>query len=138
MSIEISIETTVNSSLDDVWSARITPAAINLWNAATDDWHNLSSKNDLRVGGRFSYRMEAKDGSMGFDFEGAYTKIVEKELIEFKMDDERKGSVRFVPERDQIRVIKTFDAEDENSAEQQRQGWQQILNNFARQLEAKA
>ena len=121
MSIKISIETTVKATLDDVWSAWITPENINQWNAATDDWHNPSSKNDLRVGGRFSYRMEAKDGSMGFDFEGTYTAIVEKELIEFEMDDRRRVSIRFVPESRQIRVIETFDAEHENSAEAQRQ-----------------
>ncbi|MEZ5490276.1 MAG: SRPBCC family protein [Gammaproteobacteria bacterium] len=137
MSIKITIETTVNASLDDVWSAWITPDDINQWNAATNDWHNPSSTNDLRVGGRFSYRMEAKDGSMGFDFEGTYTTIIEKQLIEFDMDDERTVSIRFVSEDGQVRVIESFDAEDEHSAEQQRQGWQSILNNFAKYVELK-
>jgi uncharacterized protein YndB with AHSA1/START domain len=137
MSIKITIETTVNASLDDVWSAWITPDDINQWNAATNEWHNPSSTNDLRVGGRFSYRMEAKDGSMGFDFEGTYTTIIEKQLIEFDMDDERTVSIRFVSEDGQVRVIESFDAEDEHSAEQQRQGWQSILNNFAKYVELK-
>ncbi len=134
--MKISVETLVKSDIDAVWSAWTTPEDINHWNAASDDWHNPSSENDLNVGGRFSYRMEAKDGSMGFDFEGTYTKIDENKFIEYKMDDGRMVSVDFRPEKEGVRVIETFDAEGENTAEQQRQGWQSILDNFARHVEA--
>jgi len=134
--MKISVETLVKSGIDAVWSAWTTPEDINHWNAASDDWHNPRSENDLNVGGRFSYRMEARDGSMGFDFEGTYTKIDENKFIEYKMDDGRMVSVDFRPEQEGVRVIETFDAEGENTAEQQRQGWQSILDNFARHVEA--
>ena len=135
--MKITVKALVKSDIDAVWHAWTTPEDINQWNAATNDWHNPRSENDLRVGGRFSYRMEARDGSMGFDFEGTYTKIDEKRQIEYKMDDGRLVSIDFKRENDGVRVIETFDAEDENSAEQQRQGWQSIVDNFARQVEAK-
>ena len=134
--MKITVEALVNSDIDAVWRAWTTPEDINQWNAASDDWHTPRSKNDLRVGGRFSYRMEARDGSMGFDFEGTYTKIDENRLIEYKMDDGRLVSIDFRSENDGVRVIETFDAEDESSAEQQRQGWQSILDNFVRHVDA--
>ena len=135
--MKISIETLVKSNITMVWHAWTTPEDINRWNAASDDWHNPKSENDLREGGRFSYRMEARDGSAGFDFEGTYTRIEQDRLIEYEMDDGRSVSIQFRPENDGVRVIETFDAEDENSAEFQRQGWQSILDNFARHVEAK-
>ncbi len=134
--MKISVEVLVKSDINAVWSAWTTPNDIKQWNAASDDWHTPRSENDLRVGGRFSTRMEARDGSMGFDFEGTYTKVDENKLIEYKMDDGRMVSVIFKTERNGVRVIETFDAEDENSAEQQRQGWQSILDNFARHVQA--
>ena len=134
--MKISVEALVKSDINAVWCAWTTPDDINQWNAASDDWHNPRSVNDLRVGGRFSYRMEARDGSMGFDFEGTYTKIDENRLIEYKMDDGRLVSIDFRSENDGVRVIETFDAEDESSAEQQRQGWQSILDNFVRHVDA--
>ena len=134
--MKISVEALVKSDINAVWCAWTTPEGINQWNAASDDWHNPRSVNDLRVGGRFSYRMEARDGSMGFDFEGTYTKIDENRLIEYKMDDGRLVSIDFRSENDGVRVIETFDAEDESSAEQQRQGWQSILDNFVRHVDA--
>ena len=136
--MKISVETLVKSDINAVWSAWTTPEDINQWNAASDDWHNPSSENDLRVGGRFSYRMEARDGSMGFDFEGTYTNIDENRLIEYEMDDGRLVSIGFRSESDGVRVTETFDAEDEHSAEQQRQGWQSILDNFARHVESRS
>ena len=136
--MKISVEALVKSDINTVWRSWTTPEDINQWNAASDDWHNPRSENDLKVGGRFSYRMEARDGSRGFDFEGTYTKIDDKSLIEFKMDDGRLVSIDFRPENDGVRVIETFDAEGEHSAEQQRQGWQSIIDNFARHVEAKA
>lgn len=135
--MRISIEVTVDSNLEKVWSTWITPADINQWNAASDDWHNPRSSNDLRVGGKFSYRMEAKDGSFGFDFEGTYTKVVPYSLIEYVLGDSRSVSIQFTQATDGVKVIESFDAEDENSAEQQRQGWQCILNRFANYVESK-
>lgn len=135
--MKISIQVTVNSSLEKVWSAWISPTDINQWNAASDDWHNPRSENDLRIGGKFSYRMEAKDGSFGFDFEGTYTKVEQYSFIEYVLEDGRAVSVHFSQEGSGVKVVETFDAEDENSAEQQRLGWQCILNRFAKHVEAK-
>ena len=135
--LKITIRTTVKSSIEKVWAAWITPADINQWNAASDDWHNPRSTNDLRVGGKFSYRMEAKDGSTGFDFEGSYTKIIHEKLIEYVLEDERTVSVAFESTSDGITVVETFDAEDLNSTEMQRQGWHlSILNRFGSYVEA--
>nr|WP_228779118.1 SRPBCC domain-containing protein [Methylobacter sp. BlB1] len=104
---------------------------------ANDDWHNPRSVNDLRVGGRFSYRMEAKDGSMGFDFEGTYTNVVPNRLIEYILEDGRTVSINFEPVNSKIKIVETFDAEDANSAELQRQGWQSILNGFTLYVESR-
>ena len=135
--LKITIQTVVKSSIQNIWSAWTTPEDINQWNAASDDWHNPSSANDLRVGGRFSYRMEARDGSVGFDFEGTYTQVVHGQLIEYAMDDGRVVSVAFEPAVDGIRVVETFDAEESNSAAMQKQGWQSILDRFRAHVEAK-
>ena len=132
----IVIQTTVKSSIEKVWADWTTPADINQWNAASDDWHNPRSTNDLRVDGKFSYRMEAKNGSMGFDFEGTYTKVEHGKLIEYVLEDERTVSVAFESVDGGIRVVETFDAEDSNSAEMQRQGWQCILDRFGSYVEA--
>ena len=134
--LKFAIQTTVKLSIDKVWAAWTTPADINQWNAASDDWHNPRSTNDLRVGGKFSYRMQAKDGSMGFDFEGTYTKIVHEELIEYVLEDGRCVSVAFESASKGIAVVEKFDAEDSNSAEMQRQGWQSILDRFGSYVEA--
>lgn len=135
--MKISIQTNVKSNIEKVWAAWVTPSDINQWNFASEDWHNPRSINDLRVGGKFSYRMEAKDGSIGFDFEGKYTKVILYKLIEYTMDDGRCVSISFETDVAGIKVIETFDAEDENSAEMQRQGWQNILNRFASYVESK-
>lgn len=132
---KITIQTTVKSSSEKVWAAWTTPEDINQWNAASEDWHNPRSTNDLRVGGRFSYRMEAKDGSVGFDFEGTYTKVEQARCIEYVMDDHRAVSVRFEATDEGVKITETFDAEDINSAEMQRQGWQAILDRFAAYVE---
>lgn len=131
----ITVQTTLKATRNQVWSAWTTPADINQWNAASADWHNPRSQNDLRVGGRFSYRMEARDGSMGFDFEGTYTRIVPGELIEYVMDDGRSVCVQFSTSTAGITVSESFDAETENSAELQRQGWQAILDRFRAHVE---
>ncbi|GJL95033.1 MAG: hypothetical protein DHS20C05_14380 [Hyphococcus sp.] len=135
--MKISVETIVKADMVTVWSAWITPQDINQWNAASEDWHNPKSENDFRIGGRFSYRMEEKTGAMGFDFEGVYIKIIEYELIEYQMEDGRSVQITFAPVDGGVRIIETFDAEDEFSGEQQRQGWQSILNNFTRHVESK-
>ena len=135
--MKISVETTIHAPIAKVWSAYTTPADIKQWNTASDDWHTTSAAVDLRVGGAFSSRMEAKDGSFGFDFAGTYMKIVRHELIEYAFGD-RIGLVEFLTGADGVTVRVTFDAETENSIDQQRQGWQAILNNFARHVTSKS
>jgi uncharacterized protein YndB with AHSA1/START domain len=134
--MKITVETTVAAPIEEVWRAYTTPADIKQWNAASDDWHTTTATVDLRVGGAFSSRMEAKDGSMGFDFAGTYTKLVDHELIEYAFGD-RTAQVEFAPTSKGVKVRVTFDSESTHSIEQQRQGWQAILNNFARHVAAK-
>jgi uncharacterized protein YndB with AHSA1/START domain len=133
---KITIETTVAAPAHEVWRAYTSPDDIKRWNAASDDWHTTSATVDLREGGAFSSRMEAKDGSVGFDFAGTYTKIVPQELIEYSFGD-RSAQVEFADTRDGVRVRVTFDSEPTHSIEQQRDGWSAILKNFARHVEAK-
>lgn len=135
MTTRITVQTLVKAPITKVWRAYITPEDIKQWNAASDDWHTTQSTVDLREGGTFSSRMEAKDGSFDFDFAGTYTKIVLHQLIEYSFD-ERTGVVEFVPAANGVTVRSTFDAESENSVEMQREGWQAILNNFAKHVEA--
>lgn len=132
--MKITAETIVKAPVAKVWRAYTTPDDIKQWNAASDDWHTTQSTVDLRAGGVFTSRMEAKDGSFGFDFAGTYTRIVPNELIEFSFDN-RTAAVEFVLGENGVTVRVTFDAETENSVEQQRQGWQAILNNFAKHVE---
>ncbi len=129
----ISVETTIAAPIEKVWRAYTTPEDIVQWNAASDDWHTTASTVDLRVGGAFSSRMEAKDGSIGFDFAGTYTKIVANKLIEYSFGD-RTAQIEFTDGPDGVRVRVTFDSETTHSVEQQRQGWQAILDNFARHV----
>jgi uncharacterized protein YndB with AHSA1/START domain len=126
----------VNASLARVWEAWNTPEDIKRWNAAQDDWHTTQSSVDLREGGRFMSRMEAKDGSMGFDFEGTYTRVVPQQAIEYRMSDGREVQTQFVEQADGVLVRSTFDTESENPAEMQRAGWQAILDNFRRYAES--
>jgi uncharacterized protein YndB with AHSA1/START domain len=125
----------MSAPISEVWSAYTTPDDIKQWNAASDDWHTTAASVDLREGGKFSSRMEGKDGSMGFDFAGTYTKIIEPKLIEYSLGD-RKAQVEFTPSRAGVKVRVTFDSESTHSIEQQRQGWRSILNNFARHVQA--
>lgn len=134
--MQITVETRVNAPIADVWRAYTTPEDIKRWNTASDDWHTTAASVDLRVGGAFSSRMEAKDGSMGFDFAGIYTRVETHKRIEYSFGD-RCGRVEFLPGEDGVLVRVTFDAETENPVEQQRDGWQAILDNFARYVEAK-
>ena len=132
--MQITVETTVKAPIDQVWRAYTTPDDIKQWNAASDDWHTTAAKVDLRAGGSFSSWMEAKDGSMGFDFAGTYTKIVPQSLIEYAFGD-RAARVAFTDGPHGVNVRVTFDAETSHPIEQQRSGWQAILNNFARHVE---
>lgn len=136
MTERITVETTVAAPIEKVWAAYTTPEDIKAWNAASDDWHTTAATVDLRPGGSFSSRMEAKDGSMGFDFAGTYTAVEPRKRIEYAFGD-RAAEVEFLPAREGVRVRVTFDAEAENPVEMQRQGWQAILSNFARHVEAR-
>lgn len=133
--MQIIVETLVNAPLSKVWMAYITPEDIVHWNAASDDWHTTKATVDLRVGGEFSSRMEAKDGSFGFDFAGVYTKVIPEALIEYAFGD-RNCTVEFTPSGEAVRVRVSFDPETQNPVELQRQGWTAILANFAKHVEA--
>ncbi|MFY8015632.1 MAG: SRPBCC domain-containing protein [Limnohabitans sp.] len=126
----------VQAPIDKVWRAYTSPEDIIQWNAASDDWHTTSSSVELRVGGTFSSRMEAKDGSFGFDFAGTYTKITPNELIEYEFFN-RSASVEFIQINEGVKVRITFVAETEHSVEEQEEGWQAILDKFARHVEGK-
>ena len=134
--MKITVETIVNAPIESVWRAWTTPEDIKQWNTASADWHTTTASVDLRVGGTFSSRMEAKDGSMGFDFSGTYTKLVDYQLIESAFLGDRVLRVEFLGGTNGVTVRETFDAEPTHSVEQQRDGWQAILNNFARHVEA--
>jgi uncharacterized protein YndB with AHSA1/START domain len=133
--VKITVETLVKANLDSVWDAWNNPDDIKQWNAASDDWHTTRSSVDLREGGKFSARMESKDGSEGFDFEGTYTRIVPQELIQYRMTGGREVKVQFSEVAEGVLVRETFEAETENDPEVQRGGWQAILDNFARHVE---
>ena len=136
--MKITIEVLVKNDMATVWNAWNNPNDIKQWNAASDDWHTTQINVELVVGGKFSSRMEAKDGSMGFDFEGTYTHIDEYKRIEYLLGDDRTVEIDFQQTDSGVLVTETFDAENENSAEMQRQGWQSILDNFARHVESKS
>ena len=133
--MKITVESIVKAPVDKVWRAYTTPEDIKQWNTASEDWHTTQSKVDLREGGAFSSRMEAKDGSFDFDFAGTYTKIVPHKLIEYSFGD-RVGVVDFIPSEKGVTVRVTFDSESSHSIEQQRDGWQAILNNFAKHVQS--
>ena len=132
----ITVETLVNAPVEKAWSYWISPEHITKWNNASDDWHTPWAKIDLVPGGRFVSRMEAKDGSMGFDFGGTYDEVVEKEKISYTIDDNRKVTVRFSKDGAGTKIVEEFEAEDQHSAEMQRQGWQAILDNFRNYVES--
>ena len=131
--MKITVSAVVKAPISDVWGAYTTPEDIMIWNTASPDWHTCASSVDLRVGGKFSSRMEAKDGSFGFDFAGEYTKVVPLKLLEYTFGG-RVGLVEFSEGHSGITVTVTFDSESTHSEEQQRGGWQAILDNFARHV----
>jgi len=134
--MKITVSTVIAAPIAEVWCLYNSPDDIKVWNTASPDWHTTSSAVDLRAGGKFSSRMEAKDGSFGFDFEGAYTKVVPPNLLEYTFGG-RVGRVEFSEGAGGVTVTVTFDAEDTHSEEQQRDGWQAILDSFARHVLAR-
>lgn len=134
----ITVETHVRAPIEKVWNDFTNPEAIKVWNAASEDWHTTDAQNDLRVGGRFTSRMEAKDGSAGFDFSGIYDAVVTHERIAYTMEDGRKVAITFATEGEVVRVTETFDPETENTREMQRDGWQAILDSFRKYVEGDA
>ncbi|HBL29272.1 MAG TPA: ATPase [Acidobacteria bacterium] len=135
--MKITVETTVRAPLSLVWTTYTSPEDIVQWNAASDDWHTTKATVDLRPGGRFCSRMEAKDGSFGFDFEGTYTNVEPNRLIEYSFGD-RMARVELSEGSAGVTVRVSFDSEETHTAEQQRDGWQAILDRFKRHTEAKA
>jgi uncharacterized protein YndB with AHSA1/START domain len=135
MATKITVTALINAPIDKVWKLWTTPANIIQWNNASDDWHTTKAENDLREGGKFSSRMEAKDGSFGFDFEGIYDKVENNKLIEYTLADGRKISITFTETGKQTEVSEIFEAETVNSVELQQSGWQAILDNFKKYAE---
>jgi len=132
----ITAENTIQAPIEKVWDYWTKPEHITKWSNASDDWHTPWAKNDLRVDGSFVSRMEAKDGSMGFDFGGVYDTIRPKEYIEYTIGDGRKVKVIFTAQGKNTKLTETFEAETTNSPEMQRGGWQSILDNFKKYTEA--
>ena len=133
--ISITVQCTVNASLEQAWDYFTLPEHITQWNFASDDWHTPKAENDLRVGGTYFARMEAKEGSFGFDLIGIYDEIVYQKLLAYHLEDGRKVRVEFMSNESSTEITETFDAETENSKELQRGGWQAILDNFKRYAE---
>lgn len=127
---QIEVNATINAPVETVWRSYTEPEHITQWNHASDDWHCPSAENDLRVGGKFLFRMEARDGSEGFDFTGTYTDAVPNQNISYTMDDGRKASIVFRSVEDTTSISVSFDPEQQNPEEAQKQGWQAILNSF--------
>jgi uncharacterized protein YndB with AHSA1/START domain len=127
---KITIKSTVNNPIKKVWEIWQEPSHIVKWNSPSPDWHTPRAENDLRKGGRFSSRMEARDGSLGFDFSGTYDEVVPQERIAYTMDDGRKALILFEAADGATAITITFDPEDTNPVEMQRGGWQAILDSF--------
>ena len=132
---EITIKTIVNASKETAWRCWTEPEHIKKWNNASEDWHTTVAENDLKVHGKFLSRMEAKDGSVGFDFYGIYDEVKLYEVIAYTLDDERKVRIDFVCNENKTEITETFEAENINSIELQQTGWQAILDNFKRYTE---
>ena len=130
MHTKITVTALIDASIETVWRYWTSPEHIVNWNNASDDWYTPKAENDLRTGGKFLSRMEAKDGSFGFDFEGIYDLVETHQTIEYTLPDGRKVAIQFLEKGNQTEVIETFDPENENPPELQQQGWQMILNNF--------
>lgn len=133
---KITVEATINAPIEKVWNCWTQPEHITKWNAASEDWHSPSATNDLRPGGAFSFRMEAKDGSMGFDFAGIYNTVTQHQTIDYTLGDDRMVNVSFSTTGNSTTVREIFDAENMHSHEMQKAGWQAILDNFKKYVES--
>lgn len=131
----LTVETTVQKPVEKVWECWTNPKHITQWSNASDDWHVPNAENDLRAGGNFLTRMEAKDGSFGFDFAGIYDEVRQNEFISYTLGDERKVEISFISQEKGTQVVETFEAENTNSIEMQQEGWQAILDNFKKYCE---
>jgi uncharacterized protein YndB with AHSA1/START domain len=132
----IEIEVLVEKEPKDVWKIYTVEDHIMNWYHATDDWHTPTAENDLREGGTFSFRMESKDGRMGFDFRGTYDQIIPRKRMAFTLDDGRRVDISFIDEGSSTRIVEVFEAEPESPLDLQKNGWQSILNNFKRYIES--
>lgn len=132
---KITVSNTIEGPVGKVWECWTTPEHITQWNFADDDWHCPKAENDLRVGGKYSARMEAKDGSFGFDFEATYDEVIDQEKITYTMTDGRQAITHFESHEGKTKVATTFDAENENPIDVQKDGWQAIMNNFKKYVE---
>lgn len=136
MATKITVNATIHAPVEQVWNFWTNPEHITKWNFASDDWHCPKAENDLRVGGKYSARMEAKDGSFGFDFNVIYDVVTALKEITYTMEDGRKATTVFEPQGADTQVTTIFDAEGQNPVEMQQQGWQMILNNFKKYAES--
>lgn len=132
---QITIEALVNTNLDTAWTAYTSPEHIVNWNFASDDWQCPSAENDLRAGGKYKARMEAKDGSFGFDFEAVYDEVIPHSKLAYTMGDGRKCIITFTEIENAVKVVTVFEAESMNPPEFQKQGWQMILDNYKKYTE---
>lgn len=133
---KITVSTTVRADIERVWNCWTQSEHVMKWNFASDDWECPRAENNLVQGGMFSFTMAAKDGSVSFDFKGTYTNIILHEKIEYGMEDGRTVQILFTPIEDGVEIVETFDAENENPIEMQKDGWQSILNNFTKYVES--
>jgi len=133
--VTITVETTVQKPVGEVWKYWTEPQHITKWSFASDDWHAPNAENDLRVGGSFVTRMEAKDGSFGFDFGGIYDEVRINEFIAYTLGDGRKVTISFMSQENGTKVIETFEAEKTNPVEMQKAGWQAFMDNFKKYSE---
>lgn len=131
----ITLETTIKAPIEKVWEFWTGPGHIEKWNNASDEWHTPHAENDLRIGGVFVSRMEAKDGSFGFDFRGVYDDVKENEYIGYTLEDGRKVTISFTTDGNETKVVETFEAESSHPIEMQRDGWQAIVDNFKKYTE---
>ncbi|MBW2938055.1 SRPBCC family protein [Aureisphaera sp. CAU 1614] len=134
---KITVKTSIKGDINKVWDYWTKPEHIIHWNFASDEWCCPKAENDLKPNGKFSYRMEAKDGSMGFDFDGIYDKVIDKKHISCQLGDGRKVDINFTQSGNEIHISESFDAEEINTEELQRTGWQAILGNFKKYVESK-
>jgi uncharacterized protein YndB with AHSA1/START domain len=134
--IRVTVQAVIQAPVEKVWKYWTGPEHITQWNQASDDWHAPRAENDLRVGGKFVTRMEAKDGSAGFDFGGTYDVVKLYEEIAYTLGDGRKVNINFIAQKDETKVVETFDAEETHPVEFQKAGWQAIMNNFKKYAES--